>query len=96
MLAYKPWKLRSFRLQDAKKVVEAWSSEFSKTRDPSKRLAMIYLANDILQNSRKKGSQFVVEFYHKLPAAIQQLVKQGDSKVFSGFPFIHLSPVQSS
>lgn len=47
----------------------------------SKRLAMIYLANDILQNSRKKGAQFVVEFYHKLPTAIQQLVKQGDGKV---------------
>ena len=67
--------------QDAKKVVETWSSEFSRTKDVSKRLAMIYLANDILQNSRKKGAQFVVEFYHKLPAAIQQLVKQGDSKV---------------
>ncbi len=50
-------------------------------KDVSKRLAMFYLANDILQNSRKKGAQFVVEFYHKLPAAIQQLVKQGDGKV---------------
>ena len=73
-------------MQDAKKVVETWSSEFSRTKDVSKRLAMIYLANDILQNSRKKGAQFVVEFYHKLPAAIQHLVKQGDGKVLITLP----------
>ena len=62
-------------------MVETWSTEFSRTKDVNKRLAMIYLANDVLQNSRKKGAQFVVEFYHKLPLAMQQLVKQGDSKV---------------
>ena len=68
-------------VQSAKKVVETWSSEFSNTSDANKKLAMVYLANDILQNSRKKGAQFVVEFYHKLPPAIHQLVKHGDSKV---------------
>lgn len=70
-----------FPEQDAKRVVETWSAEFSRTKDVGKKLAMIYLANDILQNSRKKGAQFVVEFYHKLPPAFQQLVKQGDAKV---------------
>lgn len=37
--------------------------------DQEKRLCMIYLANDVLQNSRRKGPEFVREFY-KVRAAL--------------------------
>ena len=68
-------------VQDAKALVETWSAEFGKCTDLKKQLAMVYLANDILQNSRTKGAQFVVEFYNKLPPAVGHLYKRGDAKV---------------
>lgn len=71
----------SLSVQDAKRVVTTWEAEFMRTKDLSRRLALVYLANDILQNSRKKGPQFVNEFYHKLPPAVHQLLKYGDGKV---------------
>lgn len=48
-------------------------------------LALLYLANDILQNSRKKGPQFVNQFYAKLPLAMHKLVKAGGVEVRSPF-----------
>ena len=45
-----------------------------------KQLGMLYLANDILQNSRKKGPEFVHEFYRILPRAVKHLLKHGDEK----------------
>ena len=47
---------------------------------------MLYLANDILQNSRKKGPEFVNEFYRALPRALQHMLKHGDEKVCGGAP----------
>ncbi|EIE19618.1 DUF618-domain-containing protein [Coccomyxa subellipsoidea C-169] len=46
-----------------------------------KKLCLMYLANDILQNSRKKGPEFVNEFYHTLPRPVHHLLKHGDAKV---------------
>ncbi|KAF3789637.1 Regulation of nuclear pre-mRNA domain-containing protein 1B, partial [Nymphaea thermarum] len=37
-----------------------------------------YLANDILQNSRRKGSEFVNEFWKVLPGALNKVVKNDD------------------
>ena len=42
-------------LQEAHKLVALWETAFDRSRDSNKRLALMYLANDILQNSRKKG-----------------------------------------
>lgn len=67
--------------QDARKVVGAWELDFSRSQDMQKKLALIYLANDVLQNSRKKGPQFLQEFYKILPKAIKHMVKHGDSNV---------------
>ena len=47
----------SFYRKDARKVVAIWEQEFIKM-SMAKQLAMAYLANDILQNSRKKGPEF--------------------------------------
>ncbi|DBB11868.1 hypothetical protein WJX82_003153 [Trebouxia sp. C0006] len=70
----------SFYRKDARKVVSIWEQEFVKMPMP-KQLAMSYLANDILQNSRKKGPEFVHEFYKTLPRAVKHLLKHGDDKV---------------
>jgi regulator of Ty1 transposition protein 103 len=43
----------------------------------------LYLANDILQNSRRKGLEFVNEFWTVLPALLQEVVDIGDEGVRS-------------
>jgi regulator of Ty1 transposition protein 103 len=67
--------------QDARKIVVTWETEFAKAPNMQKKLAMLYLANDILQNSRKKGPEFVNEFYRALPRALHHMLKHGDDKV---------------
>ncbi|KAK2968776.1 hypothetical protein RJ640_028169 [Escallonia rubra] len=66
-----------FHMNKAKQVVETWARQFhSSPRD--QRLAFLYLANDILQNSRRKGSEFVGEFWKVLPDALRDTVDNGD------------------
>nr|KYP75826.1 Regulation of nuclear pre-mRNA domain-containing protein 1B [Cajanus cajan] len=43
------------------------------------RVPLLYLANDILQKSKHKGNEFVIEFWKVLPAALKDVVKQGDN-----------------
>jgi regulator of Ty1 transposition protein 103 len=41
---------------------------------PRERLMpLLYLANDIMQNSRKKGAEFCMAFSKVIPAAIQHV-----------------------
>ena len=47
---------------NVKEMVEWWE-EYFRNATQEKRLSMIYLANDVLQNSRRKGPDFVIEFY---------------------------------
>lgn len=64
-------------MNKAKQVVETWDRQFhSSSRE--KRLAFLYLANDILQNSRRKGSEFVGEFWKVLPEALRDVIQNGD------------------
>jgi len=37
----------------------------------SKKLTFLFLANDVLQNGKRKGTEFLGEFKHVLPAAFQ-------------------------
>lgn len=61
----------------AKQVVETWDKLFnSSQRD--RRVSFLYLANDILQNSRRKGSEFVNEFWKFLPAALKDFYENSD------------------
>ena len=46
-----------FHRRESTKIVEIWDREFAKA-PPPKRLTLLYLANDILQNSRKKVESF--------------------------------------
>ncbi|TKY46357.1 Regulation of nuclear pre-mRNA domain-containing protein 1B [Spatholobus suberectus] len=56
----------------AKEIVETWDKLFSSSQK-GQRISFLYLANDILQNSRRKGSEFVNEFWKVLPAALRRV-----------------------
>ncbi|KAL6509062.1 hypothetical protein OROGR_023169 [Orobanche gracilis] len=54
----------------AKQVVETWEKLF-KSAQPQQQVSFLYLSNDILQNSRRKGSEYVNEFWKVLPSALK-------------------------
>ncbi|KAL2335146.1 hypothetical protein Fmac_016359 [Flemingia macrophylla] len=56
----------------AKEIVETWDKLFSSSQK-EQRISFLYLANDILQNSRRSGSEFVNEFWKVLPAALKHV-----------------------
>ena len=72
-------------------MVSVWDTEFARFPDMQKKLAMLYLANDVLQNSRKKGAQFVQEFYRILPKAVKHMLKHGDASVRLAFAMLLLT-----
>lgn len=74
--------------QEAKQIVGIWEGEFSKQGPMIRKLALLYVANDILQNSRKKGVEFVAPFYHPILRALRHIMKHGDDKVH--IPNIHM------
>ncbi|PON80650.1 RNA polymerase II-binding domain containing protein [Parasponia andersonii] len=61
----------------AKLIVETWEKFFNSSQR-EQRISFLYLANDILQNSRRKGSEFVNEFWKVLPAALKHVYEHGD------------------
>ncbi|OIT36137.1 PREDICTED: regulation of nuclear pre-mRNA domain-containing protein 1B [Nicotiana attenuata] len=66
-----------FHMNKAKQVVETWAQQFH-CSPREQRLAFLYLANDILQNSRRKGSEFVGEFWKVLPDALRDVIENGN------------------
>lgn len=66
-----------FHMNKAKQVVETWDRQFH-CSPREQRLAFLYLANDILQNSRRKGAEFVGEFWKVLPDALRDVIENGD------------------
>ncbi|MCL7026230.1 hypothetical protein MKW94_001882, partial [Papaver nudicaule] len=66
-----------FHMKKAKQVVETWDRQFH-CSPREQRLSFLYLANDILQNSRRKGSEFVDEFWKVLPDALGDVAQNGD------------------
>ncbi|KAL0555123.1 hypothetical protein IC582_009056 [Cucumis melo] len=61
----------------AKQIVETWDKLFNSSQK-EQRVSFLYLANDILQNSRRKGSEFVNEFWKVLPGALKYVYDHGD------------------
>ena len=61
----------------AKQIIETWDKLFNSSQK-EQRVSFLYLANDILQNSRRKGSEFVNEFWKVLPAALKHVYDNGD------------------
>ncbi|KAF3320019.1 Regulation of nuclear pre-mRNA domain-containing protein 1B [Carex littledalei] len=60
----------------AKQVVDTWEKQFH-CAPREQRIAFLYLANDILQNSRRKGAEFIAEFWRVLPAALADVLRKG-------------------
>ncbi|KAL7636137.1 UNVERIFIED_CONTAM: hypothetical protein RMT77_012894 [Armadillidium vulgare] len=56
----------------AHNIVNAWFKELVKAPE-SRKLAFMYLANDVIQNSKKKGPEYNKEFNHRLPKAFKHL-----------------------
>ncbi|KAJ6844206.1 regulation of nuclear pre-mRNA domain-containing protein 1B-like [Iris pallida] len=56
----------------AKQIVETWEKLFNSYSE-EKKVSFLYLSNDILQNSRRKGSEFVNEFWKVLPGALKSV-----------------------
>ncbi|KAH7283531.1 hypothetical protein KP509_34G011700 [Ceratopteris richardii] len=69
-----------FHRKKARLVVETWDKQF---RELSKeqQVPFLYLANDILQNSRRRGGEFVTEFWKILPGALKDVLQKGDDRV---------------
>lgn len=63
----------------AREIVETWENLF-KSSPFEQRISFLYLANDILQNSRRKGSEFVNEFWKVLPGALKSVCEDGDDR----------------
>ncbi|CAN6443164.1 unnamed protein product [Victoria cruziana] len=66
-----------FHRKKAKQVVETWEKLFSSSQK-EQCISFLYLANDILQNSRRKGSEFVNEFWKVLPGALKKVLENDD------------------
>jgi regulator of Ty1 transposition protein 103 len=62
--------------------VQTWNKQFHSS-DKDKKIPLLYVANDILQNSRKNGKEFVEEFWKLLPAAIKHISEHADDNVKS-------------
>ncbi|CAI8038901.1 Regulation of nuclear pre-mRNA domain-containing protein 1B [Geodia barretti] len=58
----------------AKTITSVWYKELQKA-DSNRKLTLLYLANDIVQNSRKKGTEFKIEFTRVLPRAFHIVSK---------------------
>ncbi|XP_010922941.1 uncharacterized protein [Elaeis guineensis] len=66
-----------FHRKKAKQVVETWEKLFNSSPKEQK-VSFLYLANDILQNSRRKGSEFVNEFWKVLPGCLKNVYENGE------------------
>ncbi|OWM82246.1 regulation of nuclear pre-mRNA domain-containing protein 1B [Punica granatum] len=68
-----------FHQSKAKLVVATWEKQFHKS-EMTQKVPLLYLANDILQNSKRKGNEFVMEFWKVLPAALKDVTQKGDDR----------------
>ncbi|KAJ3678244.1 hypothetical protein LUZ60_002047 [Juncus effusus] len=66
-----------FHRNKARQVVDTWEKEF-RLASRDRKISFLYLANDILQNSRRKGMEFIAEFWRVLPGALLEVVGSGN------------------
>lgn len=64
----------------SRSIVNSWYKEIIRTSKSERKLTFIYLANDILQNSRKKGNEYMKEFSDVLVDAIENTARYSDNK----------------
>jgi len=63
----------------ARTIVQVWQTELIKAKT-KKKLMFLYLANDIIQNSKKKGTEFTKAFGGVLITAFTHVSKHADAK----------------
>lgn len=68
-----------FHRSKAEVVVATWNQQF-RSSEMAQKVPLLYLANDILQNSRRKGNEFVIEFWKVLLAALKDVNNKGDDQ----------------
>ncbi|KAG8078931.1 hypothetical protein GUJ93_ZPchr0007g3454 [Zizania palustris] len=66
-----------FHYRHCQQVVETWDSEFH-SAPQERRVSLLYLANDIVQISKKESSRYVNEFWRVIPAALNDVFVNGD------------------
>ncbi|KAK1423725.1 hypothetical protein QVD17_19033 [Tagetes erecta] len=66
-----------FHQSKAEVVVTTWEKLFHSS-EVTLKVPLLYLANDILQNSKRKGNEFVSEFWKVLPGALKDLIEKGN------------------
>lgn len=66
-----------FHRSNAEVVVTTWEKQFHSS-EVAQKVPLLYLANDILQNSKRNGNEFVSEFWKVLPGALKDLIEKGD------------------
>ncbi|CAL1408949.1 unnamed protein product [Linum trigynum] len=68
-----------FHQTKAELVVATWDKQFHSS-EIAQKVPLLYLANDILQNSKRKGNEFVTEFWKVLPSALKDVSAKGDDR----------------
>ncbi|EEE55923.1 hypothetical protein OsJ_04604 [Oryza sativa Japonica Group] len=66
-----------FHYRHCRQVVETWESDFH-SAPRERRVSLLYLANDIVQNSKKDSGRYVNEFWRVIPAALNDVFVNGD------------------
>ncbi|XP_061753112.1 regulation of nuclear pre-mRNA domain-containing protein 1A-like isoform X2 [Nerophis ophidion] len=61
----------------AKTIVDVWFNELVKAEVPRK-LTFVYLANDVIQNSKKKGPEFTQDFAPVIVGAFKHVHRDGE------------------
>ncbi|XP_076354834.1 regulation of nuclear pre-mRNA domain-containing protein 1B-like [Tachypleus tridentatus] len=64
-------------------IIKVWFRELKKAK-PNRKLTMMYLANDVIQNSKKKGPEFSKEFLSILCKAFHNVTLDPDEKTIVG------------
>jgi regulator of Ty1 transposition protein 103 len=67
-----------FHRKAAHAVVSCWHAYLQRCPQAQK-LSMLYLANDILQKSRRKGAEFIEAFWPVMPAALAHAATSSDN-----------------
>uniref|UniRef100_A0A0E0MJ63 CID domain-containing protein n=1 Tax=Oryza punctata TaxID=4537 RepID=A0A0E0MJ63_ORYPU len=65
-----------FHRKRARKVVDTWEKQYN-SANKDKKVSFLYLSNDILQNSKRKGGEFVNEFWRVLPGLLKDFYVNG-------------------
>lgn len=65
----------------AKEIVTIWMKEITKEKDPIRLINLLYLANDVIQNSRRQCPEFMNIFFDVLEPAFIHVSLHADTQV---------------